>query len=95
MFTSCGKINGQLCWNGHEPELNTWILKSTERHKSLLMYMFLQHTINSHKQMVEENNNTNNTNNTNTNTNNTTTNTNTNINNTNNSKSCKVQYITL
>ena len=28
-FTSAGSENGADCWNGHEPELKTWIVKST------------------------------------------------------------------
>lgn len=30
-LTSDGRANVQDCWNGHDPELSTWMLKSTER----------------------------------------------------------------
>ena len=30
--TSTGRVKVQDCWNGHDPELNTWILKSTATH---------------------------------------------------------------
>lgn len=34
VITSAGRENGADCWKGHDPELRTWIEKSTEDTKT-------------------------------------------------------------